>query len=140
MSKPKDKHKGCIRAYIRSSKTYYARALNDQTEVNFGMYALEGGTSGEMQMTWKDLGGELSAQLKSYYDSWSALALFTDVIQEMGKVDDQAITEEQFVAILDKCGFKDLTEYANPNPPVKNEPMVTLTIPKSQAKKLKLIK
>ena len=105
-------HNGCIRGYHRNSKAYYYRPeLFRYIEVTFGMFDPEGGTSGEMTMAWEELNGKQCALLKSFEDSWSALALFTDVVQELGKIDSQLITEVQFCAILDKCGFKDLTKY-----------------------------
>lgn len=109
-------HTGCIRGYYRGSKAYYAKTVyKDRIEVTFGMYHPEGGTSGEMTMVWESLNNTLCARLKSFEDSWSALALFTDLIQKMGEVDGQGIQEEDFVKILDSCGFKDLTPYTNPD-------------------------
>lgn len=135
-------HNGCIRGYHRTNKAWYGKALNkDIIEINFGMFAEEGGTSGEMTMEWEELSGKLCAKLKCFEDSWSALALFTDLIQKMGEVDSKEIQEEEFVKMLDECGFKDMTSYKDPYVGVETpkEDMVNISIPKGKAEKLGLI-
>ena len=134
-------HEGCIRGYHRSSKAWYAEALGKKRiAVNFGMFHPEGGTSGEMSIEWVDLNGKQIPRLKCFEDAWSALALFTDLIQEMGKVDNMEIQEKEFCNMLDSCGFKDLTEYEDPyKEETPKEEMVAISIPKGKAKKLGLI-
>ncbi len=138
-------HNDCIRAYHRSSKAWYAKA-NDfrNIEVNFGMYEINGlGTSGEMTMEWVHLGGKDCARLKSFEDSWSALSLFTDLIQKMGELDSELIQEDEFCKLLDECGFKDFTAYNDPfiknSESIKDEDLIEITIHKDKAKKLGLI-
>ena len=105
-------HTGCEPGYYWTAKAWYAKANNCYDEITFGMYDLiGGGTSGEMIMQWKELGGETVPQLKVFTDAWSALALFGDVIAELAKHDNENITQEQFIDILKDCGFKDLTPY-----------------------------
>lgn len=104
-------HKGCNRTFYRSSKAWYADILKDRVSVNFGMSHEDGGTTGEMTVEWITLGSKDVPQLRSFDDSWSALALFSDLVAEMAKVDDQNITEQQFVDMLLRCGFKDDTPY-----------------------------
>jgi len=143
----KKNHEGCSRAYVRSSKTWYYDS-NSKISIYFGMYNIEdGGTSGEMEMVWIDLGGRLSARLESFHDSWIALSLFPDLIEKMGKSDIQvsgnSIQEEEFVKLLDECGFKDITEYECPyksevDEGIEDIEMVDLSIPKDMAEKLKL--
>jgi len=135
-------HEGCIRGYHRSSKAWYAKANNkDRIEVTFGMYLEGDGTSGEMTMEWVELANKQCARLKAFEDSWSALALFTDLIQKMGEVDSEGIQEEEFCKMLDECGFKDLTAYKDPYVGVETqkEEMVEISIPKAKAKKLGLL-
>lgn len=133
-------HDGCIRGYHRSSKSWYSKS-KDRIEINFGMFHPKGGTSGEMTMEWVELSGKLCARLKSFEDSWSALSLFTDLIQKMGEVDSEEIQEDEFAKMLDECGFKDLTEYQDPYVGVEipKEDMIEISIPKEKAKKLGLI-
>ncbi len=108
----KNKHNGCIRGYYRAHKAWYADANDIKLpEIVFGMYHPDGSTTGEMQMKWVMLQNSLCAKLISFEDSWSLLSLFSDLIKKMGKVDSQNIQEEEFVKILDECGFKDLTAY-----------------------------
>lgn len=109
-------HGECFRGYHRSSKVWYANAINDnRTPVYFGMYDPDGGTSGEMEMEWIDIDNKQCAKLKAFEDSWSALSLFTDLIQKMGGVDSDLIQEDDFCKILNECGFQDLTEYNHPS-------------------------
>ena len=137
----KEKHEGCIRGYIRSSKAWYGKK-EENISVIFGMYSEEGGTSGEMTMEWIELGGQLCAKLKSFEDSWSALSLFTDLIQKMEEVDGENIQEEEFCKMLEECGFKDMTSYINPYIAVDTpeEEMVEVKMPKKQAIELGFIK
>lgn len=104
-------HEDCSRGFYRSSKAWYAEVCKDRLNVNFGMYHKYGGTSGEMSIEWIDLNNRLVPRLQAFSDSWSALSLFPDLIQELAKVDSKDITEDQFVVILKKCGFQDLTPY-----------------------------
>ncbi|MCP4370020.1 MAG: hypothetical protein GY797_18170, partial [Deltaproteobacteria bacterium] len=55
--------------------------------------------------------------LQVFDDAWSALAGFTDVVEKLGKKDDENITPEQFVEILLSCGFVDDTQYKSPYEP-----------------------
>lgn len=79
------------------------------------MYHPDGGTSGEMIMEWVELSNKETPRLKCFDDSWSALALFKDLIDKMGSVDSMDIQEVEFCKMLDECGFKDLTQYEDPN-------------------------
>lgn len=104
-------HDGMIRGFHWSSRAYYSAVIN-RPEVNFGMYdPNDGGTTGEMSMTWILLDGRYTPKLECFDDGWSALANFTDLIQRMGKVDSEDISDEVFVKMLVECGFKDLTKY-----------------------------
>lgn len=108
-------HDGCKRGFYRSGKAWYAEAIGGDTAIHVGMYHEEGGSSGEMSVHWISLGGKSVPQLRAFDDSWSSLFLFTDLVAEMAEVDDQNVTEEQFVEMLLKCGFEDQTQYINPN-------------------------
>ncbi len=114
-------HDGCYRGFVWYSKAYYADSLNNIKlgiidEITFGMYDPEGGTSGEMSMVWTKLGNDIVPQLRVYDDAWSALALFTDLIQRLGERDGENIKPGEFVQILIDCGFTDDTEYKDPYP------------------------
>ena len=80
-------HNGCKRAYIRSSKAYYAKSLPTETifKIMVGMYHPGGGTSGEFEFEWVDLGSHgLCARLKCFDDAWDALDQFKDLLHKIG--------------------------------------------------------
>lgn len=81
------------------------------------MYADEGGTSGEMSIEWVELAGRSVPLLKVFDDAWSALSMFGDLLQKMAEVDNDNISQEQFVEMLLSCGFVDQTEYESPYEP-----------------------
>lgn len=109
-------HTGDIRCYYRSTKAYYAKNIpNENLHVMFGMYHPEGGSSGEMKIEWVDIGSKKTPQLQVFDDAWSALGLFPDLIKKLSKADSQDINDDEFCAILDRLGFKDITPYENPN-------------------------
>lgn len=99
-----------IKGYIVSNKAYYAQHVFKK-EIPFGLYNPNGGEKGSLVMEWKYLDNKESACLKSFHDTWVVLAEFSDVIAELGKLNNKNITQEQFIKILDSCGFTDMTEY-----------------------------
>ncbi len=109
--------KDARRGYYRATNAWWKKSTNDgDPEVQFGIYHDEdgkgkGGTSGDMCIIWDDVGGRRVPLLKVYADGWKVLASFSDVITELEKVGKLKITEDQFCAILDRCGFIDLTKY-----------------------------
>ncbi len=106
------------RGFYHVSKAWYAdSALKGREytdEVIFGLYCDQGGTTGEMGVRWGDLENKNTPKLHCFDDAWAVLAGFKDVIDEMGKVDDQNIKPEEFCVILLKCGFEDLTPVKQP--------------------------
>ena len=112
-------HDGDIRGFYHLSEAWYgpANLSNSSTyvdEVNFGFFCPDGGTSGEICMKWQELGGKIAPRLECFDDGWSALASFTDLIAEMGELDDENPTPKEFCALLSRFGFKDLTPRENP--------------------------
>lgn len=103
-------HTGCKRGFHVSNRVWYKNYATPKS-ISFGMYFPGGGSSGEMRMVWEELAGKETPRLKAYDDSWSALALFTDLIQKMGQADNQDITQDQFIRMIKECGFEDLTQY-----------------------------
>lgn len=106
-------HNGCKRAYIRSSKAYYSNVLDGEISIMVGMYHRDGGTSGEFEIEWEKLTEDkpLVARLKAFEDSWSALWLFKDMLEQMAEVDSKEIQEPEFCTLLDSLGIIDITEY-----------------------------
>ena len=104
-----------IRGFHWANKAWYAEANKIKNGlINFGIYTSEGGTTGEMSVTWEEIGRKLVPCLWAFDDSWAVLAEFKDVLKELGKVDDKNITDTEFVEILLRCGFTDLTRYKCP--------------------------
>lgn len=100
--------------YIRGF--YWTRKARDANTVKkldilFGMYHPEGGTYGEMSMVWYPLDHRLVPKLEVFDDAWKALNSFPDVLDELARVDSNNMTEDEFVTILKRCDFKDLTLY-----------------------------
>ncbi len=110
---PEDSENVAIRGYHRMSKAFYARA-DEEVEILFGIYWTDGGTSGEMLMRWRILSTGVCAQLQSFCDSWEVLAGMPDLIEALGKLKNENITEPEFSKLLDTLGFKDLTSYKHP--------------------------
>ena len=105
-------HSGCERAFIWSSRAWYAESIGKNDEIMFGMYSREGGTTGEMGMRWRDLGGKKKVpRLEVFDDAWHVLSIFPDLIQALGEHDNKNIAPQEFVEILKSCSFSDFTEY-----------------------------
>ena len=105
-----------VRAFYRSSKAWYAKSLGEhEPEIMFGIYDDHGeGCVAEMSMRWHQLGENLVPRLECFDDGWSVLATFGDLLAELAKRDGKNITEAEFADILLKLGFKDQTQYTNP--------------------------
>jgi hypothetical protein len=115
--KPKDQPKS-RRAFNWFTKAWYGKS-QDLNEISFGMY-YDGETTdemdtGEMFIRWHDIGDKkMVPRLEAFDDGWFLLHEFSDVLEKLAEVNDQNISQEQFVEILLSCGFKDITAYKNP--------------------------
>ena len=125
-------HEGCIRGFILLSEAWYAhanlRGSDVIDEVSFGHYALEGGTTGEMSVRWSELGGKKVPKLECFDDGWHSLSTFTDLIAEMGNIDNENITPKDFCSLLTRLGFADMTPRKNPRERQDNAPKSRETI------------
>lgn len=111
-----NKHEGCIRGFYQHSKSWYNKNKDGFIEeINFGMMHPDGGTTGEMLVSWHNIGEKLPvAKLECYQDGWNALSTFGDLLQRMAEFDGKNIQPEGFVELLTQCGFTDLTETETP--------------------------
>jgi hypothetical protein len=101
-----------IRGFKWSNKAWYAEENGIKNGlVHFGIYSLEGGTTGEMCMEWIDLGGKNVPTLNVFNDAWENLAGFKDIIDVLGSLDGKNITDADFVEMLQDHDFTDLTSY-----------------------------
>jgi hypothetical protein len=111
-------HEGDHKGFIHLSRSWYGEGvLKNSDEIDsvlFGFFSPDGGTSGEMEMSWENIGRGVAIKLKAWNDSWHALGEFKDVIDEMAKIDGEDITPDEFCKILMKCGFKDDTKTLKP--------------------------
>ena len=106
-------HNGDFLGFYHSAESWHwpaSRTRDERDSVNFGFYAPEGGTSGEMVMLWSELGGKLVPCLRVYDDAWSTLAHLSELVMAMGEIDDQNVSPAAFCAMLLDFGFKDLTQ------------------------------
>jgi len=98
------------RGFFWSNKAVYKDVIG-RPEILFGLYPEEGGTYGEMKIGWVDLGEYgICPRLEIFGDSVQVFASFPDVLTEMTKLPN-LYTQEQFVEVLKKCHFRDLTAY-----------------------------
>lgn len=99
------------RGFIWSSKAWYAEAADCKHQISFGMFYKEGGTTGEMVVTWHTLNNRRIPRLECFDDAWGVLGTFTDLLQELAVFNNANVTEQGFVNILTRCGFEDMTPY-----------------------------
>ena len=107
------KHDECSRRFIQLSKAWYADANLARTDiidqVTIGYYHPEGGTTGEFQVTWKELGGKVVPSLHAFDDGWSALFQFGDMLESMADIDDKNVSPDEFCKLLVAIGIEDDT-------------------------------
>lgn len=110
-------HSRMIRGFYWASRAWYAKANGlglENEQIVLGMYSSNGPreTSGEMMIEWIEIQkGKKSPQLQAFDDSWSALAMFADLIGVLGEMDNEDPSPEKIIEILKGCGFQDLTQY-----------------------------
>ena len=123
-----------------SSRAYY-KSVYDKPTINLGVYYEDGGTTGEFDLTWYELGDRLVARLQMFNDAWALLADMAPVFAALSELDGKEPTEQEVFDLLLSVGVKDITEYVNPRgdqEPVQ-ERTVTITIPMSKAKLMDLV-
>ena len=112
-------HEGCRRAFTHTGASWYANTALPCGKIvdciNLGFYAYEGGTTGELEINWRMLGGELTPQLTAFNDSWRALNECSDLIQAMADKDGERISPLEMCELLKSLGFEDITRREAPN-------------------------
>lgn len=107
-------NKDYIRAFYLSGGSW-SGAFTYKPNVAFGIYYKEKGWICKAYMHWFDLwSGDMIPNLNVCPDFWLWFDEFSDVLLELKKVSSKNITDVEFVEILKKCNFKDLTKYDNP--------------------------
>jgi hypothetical protein len=106
------------RQYYHYNRAWYGKVnppKGDEVDsVTIGYYADGGGTTGECQVQWTRLGGEIVPRLKVFDDAWWLLVDFADLFALMAAHNGQNIAPMDFCAILDQCGFIDATPTVDP--------------------------
>ena len=106
-------HDGCKRGFFQLSKAWYGesnlKTTDNVDEITIGFYHPDGGTSGEFQISWKKLCGNIVPQLEVWDDGWSALSNFCDMIELMATLDGENIAPDLFAEHLRNLGIEDMT-------------------------------
>ena len=106
-------HDGCKRGFYQLSKAWYGesnlRSTEKVDEITIGYYHPDGGTSGEFQISWEKLCGNIVPKLEVWDDGWSALSSFSDMIDFMATIDGENIAPDLFAENLRKLGIEDMT-------------------------------
>ena len=133
------KHEDCQRQFIHTGRAWYAEsALRNgrvTDEVMIGMYAADGGTSGEFAVRWSELGGKNVPMLCVFDDAWFSMMMFRDVLEAMASVDGQNVTPEAFCELLVRCGVADATPVDSPYATAEPKPGRLYQKPNSEADK-----
>lgn len=107
-----DKHLECTRQFSQISRAWYGEnvlALNQTLEeLNIGMYADDGSTTGEFSIKWS----EKCLQLILYSDP-GLLSLFSDIWEKLNELKETP-TPDQVVSVLKECGVGDRTKTVSP--------------------------
>lgn len=103
-----------VRGYYRYHKDKYSTEYDD-IHLIFGMvlcdYSGDLITKKSISVKWYLIEDKLYAKLEIFQDALSALTLYSDVFDILSKKESEYITEEEFVELLNNCGFKDMTCY-----------------------------
>lgn len=79
------------------------------TNIVIGLYASSGGTNGEFEIIWDELG----MRLRAYSDGWKVfnqMPELTALLDTISKRETEP-TLEEFAAMLKELGYEDCTEY-----------------------------
>lgn len=88
-----------LQAPPESNRVYF---VTNREKVTFGLYGDEG-TAYYLRATWDKFGLEV----KMYNPCLSAMVDFSDLWKALAKYDKENITPEQFIKVLQDCGFKE---------------------------------
>lgn len=105
----------CRGFYVLSEAWYSKRLPEREAEIMVGFYHPDGGTSGEFAIRWVDIGAYKAPRLEVFNDSWETLTHFSDLLQELAKLDGKRPVVDDVKAILIQIGLKDRTERVNPS-------------------------
>lgn len=112
-------HGGCVKAFHWTGKAWYGRdgtSFHDGQldEIMIGMYAPEGGTSGEFGIRWYELGGKVTPQIRVWDDAFDVLYRFQDLLSYLAEHDAERMSASAIATFLLNAGYEDMTAYESP--------------------------
>jgi hypothetical protein len=93
-----------LRKYANQNREYVA-------EIMMALHHPGGGVKGEFAVRWQMLGGKAVPQLQAYSDSWLVLHCMSDLIQVLAEHDDEDITPDELIQILESLDFINTDSY-----------------------------
>lgn len=105
-------HTDCEKGFYHVSKAYYSDILKNRDyddEITIGYYHPDGGTTGEFNLRWENLGGEECCRLIAWDDSWHALSEMPELISFLADMDGECVSPDEICESLKEMGFTDLT-------------------------------
>lgn len=120
-------HKECTKGFSQLSKAWYGEVnlknAKYSDQITIGFYHPDGGTTGEFEIRWEELGGKLTPKLTAYDDSWDALSKMPELISKLADLDERDVSPDDFSMVLREIGFEDFTAYEDKDA-IKENPMV----------------
>ena len=114
-----------IRGFYIFTQSWYFIGQNEEMlrkrgiaeNINFGTYYENGGGELDISANWHKLndGKQPALRIDIFEDNFRAFLEFQDVFQHLSQLHKRNPTPDQFVELLENCGFKDLTERKRKN-------------------------
>ena len=112
----------CKRGFYQNSRAWYSKVVPSNTfkdfvdDIYIGMYMLNNeGTKGEFSIEWTRFDdGEVNPRLIAYDDSWAALLMFRDLLEELATLNNKAPSPDTIRDILIELGVDDITQTERP--------------------------
>lgn len=104
-----------IKGFIISNKAWYMKDRASELQLYIGLFSQEhdGTYAGHhFMIEWDE---SETAKLHAYNDEWHLLTIFSEVIEQLAKWDGQDISQDEFIVFLTDLGFRDFTEYNDPD-------------------------
>lgn len=100
--------KNMKKAYIIPYEAWYKNSVAGNPCICVGFYREGGGTEGEFEISWDEVG----IRLQAYSDSWQVLRKMPELTELMAKISREKLkpTINEFAEMLNNIGFKDITQ------------------------------
>ena len=100
-----------LRKYVNQNTESLIRYREYVAEIMIALHHPGGGVKGEFAMRWEMLGGKPTPQIQAYSDSWIVLHCMSDLIEVLAKHDDEDITPDELIEILESLDFINTDSY-----------------------------